>query len=173
MQNGHVQNQEPHQQSFSEVVRAHAEEKQREYLNLQHEQRRISIRLERLKASIDHLNGVLEDEGIPTVQTRELTDKGFARPGNRSKNMPLRKPEWEGMSLADAVKSILGETDQTIHADVLVHRVYEIEIPSEKRQAKHSLVSTLRTGAKNGLWHAEPKNQYRAIDDPQPAMAGV
>ena len=159
--------------SFQDIIRARALEKQREYLSLIHEQKRIAVRIERLKASMEHWNNVLEDEGVPTIPMREPPEGGFARPGNRSKDMPLRKAEWEEMSLTDAVQSILSQTDQTLHADTLVHLVYEIETQAEFKKAKHSLVSSLRSGAKNNLWKAEAKNHYRSIDDQQPAFAGV
>ena len=168
MVNGHFQ-----QGSFADVLRGRAEEKQAEYIRLVHEQMRIGIRLEGIKSYIQNLNGLLQAEGLPIIHLRDSsTTGGVGKPGNRSKDMPLRKPEWEGMSLLRIAGTILNQSSDAIHADVLVPLIFEIENPLQHKKAKHSLVSTLRNGAKEGLWEALPKNQYRGVTA-SPRLVGV
>ena len=159
--------------SFEELLRGRAEDRKGAYLRLVHEQKRIAVKLARLKTSIEHLNGVLQDEGLPTIRMQTPSDGGFARPGNRSDATPLRKAEWEGMSLTDIAGVILNETPEILHADVLIRRVYEIETPAEAKKAKHSFVSTLRTGAKKGLWKTHPKNRYQGLGVIQQELVGT
>jgi len=148
--------------SLAELLLERADEKNAELTRLQYEQMRITIKLERVKDYLEKLNGFLEAEGLPRVRVRQRTQRrGFGQPGNRAKGMPLRKPEWDGMSLSEAVTVILSQTDEVVHADTLAHRIFEIETEAEKRKAKHSLVSTLRAGVKGGRWEGLGKNRYR------------
>lgn len=150
--------------SFADSLRRRAEEKQAEHLRLLHEQGRIALQLERCSAYIEHLNGLLEVEGLPRIHLRQATDRtGFARPGNRSKDMPLRKAQWEGQSLQDAIEQILDSSLEIMHADVLAHDIYEIENQADRRKAKRTLVSTLRQGAKAGRWRTIPGNRYQSL----------
>lgn len=147
---------------FVETLQGRAEEKRTEYLQLLHEQKRVALHLERIKAYIQALNSLLEAEGQSKVQLREPSNtNGVGKPGNRSKDMPLRKPEWEGMGLSDIVETILGETNDDLHADGIVDHIYEAESETDKRKAKRSLVSTLRIGAKDGRWAALGQNRYQ------------
>jgi hypothetical protein len=148
------------------MLRCQAEQKQAEYGQLQHQQKRIAFELAKIKKYIEHLNGLLEVEGLPTISLRDSTSTStsvIGRPGNRSKDMPLRRPEWDGFSLPEAISDILDESDEDYHADILVERIYEIQTPAEHKRAKQSLVSTLRQGDRNGKWLARGGNKYRGI----------
>ncbi|MDO8751839.1 MAG: hypothetical protein Q7K03_11980 [Dehalococcoidia bacterium] len=168
MVNGHFQ-----QGSFADVLRERADVKQAEYMGLMHEQMRISIRLEGIKSYIQSLNGLLQAEGLAIIHLRDSSaTSGVGKPGNRSKDMPLRKPEWDGMALLQIAGTILSRSSGAIHADVMVPLIFEVESAPQHKKAKHSLVSTLRAGAKKGLWEALPKNQYRGVTA-SPRLLGV
>lgn len=156
---------------FTDMLRRKAHDKQSEFDRLLHEQRRIKLQLQKIKDYITHLNGLLEVEGISPISLRDTSDAtGFAKPGNRSKNMPLRKSEWDGMSLSAVVERILSESDEVYHADVLVERVYEIETEAGRKRAKHSLVGTLRQGVKAEKWQGFPGNKYQGLPAEQEAL---
>lgn len=158
----------PNETDFHSSLRLQATEKSAEYSKLAHQSRRITVQLERVKSYIEHVNALLEAEGLPLVRLDSPSKAtGFAKPGNRSKNMPVRKVQWEGYSLADISELILNDTDRALHANEMVEMVYEVTTPSEHKSAKLSLVSTLRTGAKNGRWVFEGKNIYSGIGERQ------
>ena len=149
-------------ESFEVVLRERAEGKRVEYNNLLQEQRRLSVRIQRVKEYLDKVNGLLEMEGLPRIRlsdARATTKVG--RPGNRAEGMPVRRMEWEGMSLVDVVLQILSETVEASHADTVVHRIYEIETDADKRKAKPSVVSSLRTVAKKGLIEKVGRNRFQ------------
>ena len=153
-----------YQPSFTEMLKQQANEKQVAYQELQHQQRRLAFEMERIKTYIEHLNGLLEVEGLPPIKLREANlTSPIGQPGNRSKDMPLRRSEWEGYSLPEAVEAILAKTNAPHHADVLVERIYEISTLTERKRAKHSLVSTLRQGALQGKWQSLGGNKYLGV----------
>ncbi|MDO8531648.1 MAG: hypothetical protein Q7T26_05710 [Dehalococcoidia bacterium] len=155
------QNSSERQTTFEEALLQQAAEKQREYSQLVHEAKRVTLRLEKCKAYVQQLNSLLVAHNLSPIQLHELTPKGgVGKPGNRSKDMPVRRAEWEGMSLTQIVSSILGETDEVMHANALVERIYEIDNDRDRLRAKHSLVGTLRAGARNELWEGLPRNKY-------------
>ncbi|MGD1119020.1 MAG: hypothetical protein ABR886_05985 [Dehalococcoidales bacterium] len=149
---------------FASSVKQRAEEKAAEYHNLLHEQQRIEMLLERIRKYIDKLNSVLEAEGQSPIVLREPKSGSIvAKPGNRAKDFPIRKVQWEGMTLFDIVHSILNASPtQILHADVIAHQVYEIQNKKDLQRVKRSLVSTLRRGAKDGRWDFVPRNKYKA-----------
>ena len=150
---------------FSDALKAEAETMQLTYNKLHDQFRRVRHEIERVKTYVEHLNGLLEAKGMPRISLHEPTAKtGIGRPGNRTKGMPLRRSEWEDMSVMDAVDAILRQTDKAVHADVLVERIYEVTTPLEHKKAKHTLASTARQGAKNDRWIALGRNRYQAKD---------
>ena len=145
-------------------VRERAHSKAEEIKQLVHEQRRTEMLIERAKRYLDQLNAFLEAEGQrPELLKESPRVSPIGKPGNRAKDFPIRKAEWEGMSLFEAVKAILETSPNEIqHADEIANKVYEIQTPKDLRRVKQSLVSTLRNGAKKGLWEGLKRNKYKA-----------
>lgn len=145
-------------------VRERAHSKAEEIKQLLHEQKRLEMLVERGKKYLDQLNAFLEAEGQrPELLKESPKVSPVGKPGNRAKDFPIRKAEWEGMSLFEAVKAILEASPNDIqHADVIAHKVYEIQTPTDLRRVKQSLVSTLRNGVKRGLWEGLKRNKYKA-----------
>ncbi len=145
-------------------VRERAQNKVEEINKLLHDQRRIEMLIERAKKYLNQLNAFLEAEGQRPALLKESPNVSpVGKPGNRAKDFPIRKVEWEGMSLFEAVKAILEASPNEIqHADVIAHKVYEIQNPKDLRRVKQSLVSTLRNGIKRGLWEGMKRNKYKA-----------
>ena len=76
------------EESWVETLRRQAEAKRKEYYEMAQEHRRIALRMEKAKISIEHLNSVLEDEGQAKVLLREQTQtSNVGKPGNRSKDI--------------------------------------------------------------------------------------
>ena len=158
-------------ESFTDSLRRQAESKRTEYNQLVHEQNRVVLQLERVKSYIQSLNGLLEAEGQPKVQLRDdKNTNAVGRPGNRSKNMPLRKAQWEGMTLFEIVGTILKETGADIHVDQIIPQIYEVGTQKDKKMAKQSLVSTMMRGAKDEKWIALGQNKYSRKENRQPEL---
>ena len=145
-------------------VRERARKKVEEIKNLIHDQKYIEMQIERARKYLNQLNAFLEAEGQRPALIKESPNVSpVGKPGNRAKDFPIRKMEWEGMSLFEAVKAILEASPNEIqHADVIAHKIYEIETQKDLRRVKQSLVSTLRQGIKKGLWEGLEKNRYKA-----------
>lgn len=155
---------------FVEAAAKKAQEKRQEYTQLLHEQKRIALRLEKCKNYLENLNNILGHEGLEKIALKESSQQsGIGKPGNRAPDMPVRKPEWATMSLADAASMILSESSEALHVDVIATKIYELESPFDKKKAKRSLVSTLRSGKKRGLWLGLGKNRYQR-KEPQAAL---
>ena len=149
---------------FAGLIRQRAEKIAAEYYKLLHEQKRIEVQLERNRKYLQQLNGILESEGQGPIALKE-PPKGspVGKAGNRALDFPVRKVEWEGMTLIGAVQGILEASPNDIqHADVIAHRIYEIQSPKDVKRVKQSLVSTLRRGGKAGMWEALRGNRYKA-----------
>ena len=167
--NGHLA-----EKSFTDSLRLQAESKRKEYNQLLHDQNRIVLNLDRIKEYIQSLNGLLEAEGQPKVQLRDDKNaNAVGRPGNRSKNMPVRKAQWGGMTLYDIVEAILDSTSGDIHVDQVIPNIYEIETQKDKKMAKQSLVSTMMRGAKDKKWIALGQNKYSRKENRQPELETI
>ena len=149
---------------FSDVLRERAESKKSELASLLREKHRIAGLIENAKEYLTDLNALLRREGLPPAEVYDTsTATGFGVPGNRSEKMPMRKPEWQKMSLSESIHTILDIEMRVWHADELVLRIFDSPTDEEARHAKHSLVSTLRAGVKEGKWAALPRNIYHSL----------
>jgi hypothetical protein len=83
------------QPAFRDMLQAQAETKQDELRRLRVNLRRIQLEIAETEAYINSLNSLLQAEGLSTIKLNGKNKGGFGVPGNRSKNMPERKPEWE------------------------------------------------------------------------------
>ncbi|MFC2058079.1 hypothetical protein ACFLTS_00345 [Chloroflexota bacterium] len=149
---------------FINQVRQRVERKVAEYYQLLHEQKRIEVQLGRTKEYIEHLNSFLKAEDQSTIELKEYSGGSIVgKPGNRSLDFPLRRVEWEGMTLEQITHVILNNApDEIYHANIIAHKIYEIRSVSDLRNVKRGLVSMLRRGAKSGLWEFVPRNKYKA-----------
>jgi hypothetical protein len=162
--------------TFVTQVRMRAKDKAEEITKLRHDQHKIEMQMERATQYLDQLNTFLASEGQRPELVRDLS-KGsvVGKPGNRAKDFPVRKAEWEGMSLFEAVKAVLETTPtEPQHADVIAHMIYEIESPMDLRRVKASLVSTLLRGAKEKkLWEFVGGNKYKAARAVQERLESI
>lgn len=149
---------------FIEQVRRRAGQKVEEYHHLWHEQERLKVQIERARIYIGQLNSLLEGEGQTPIPLREPKQgTGVGKIGNRAKDFPVRKAEWAGKTLDEIVKAILGSApNEVFHANVIAHKIYEIQSDGDLRRVKMSLVSILRKGAQRGLWENMHRNHYKA-----------
>lgn len=150
---------------FIEQVQRRTGQKVEEYHHLLHEQERLKVQIERTRTYIDQLNSLLEGEGQTPIPLREPKQgTGVGKIGNRAKDFPVRKAEWAGMTLDEIIKAILElSPSEVYHADVIAHKIYEIQSDKDLRRVKMSLVSILRKGSHGGrLWESRKGNRYKA-----------
>jgi hypothetical protein len=149
---------------FASQVRIRAEEKAKEYMARAHEIRRLEVLQVRTKDYVEQLNRFLEAEGQRPVLLKEShTISGVGKPGNRSKDMPVRKVEWEGMSMNEIVGRVLNATpDVTYHYTEIAPKIYEIYSDLDLRKVAKNLRSTLQRGVKDGLWERTGRAKFKA-----------
>lgn len=136
---------------FFESLEAQANAKRSELEELHREREVIEVRLDAAVRYLEKLNPLLVAEGGTAVNIKAAIGQqtGFATPGNRSSKMPKRRREFETLPLARIVERVLAP-GIPMHANEVVKEIYEITTKKEMKRAKHSLVGTLSTLAKNG-----------------------
>lgn len=142
-----------------------AQQKAKEYAELVHERQRIEMRIERTKAYVEQLNAFLKAEGQEPVLIRESTSTGpVGKPGNRSKDLPVRKAQWEGLSINNIIQHILSNSPTTVyHPKDIAPMIYEIQSPPDLSRVMKLLRSAMQRGVKEGLWvRAQVKAKYKA-----------
>ena len=142
-----------------------AERKATEIAELLHEQQRLEMRIERAKKYFEQLNIFLKAEGQQPVSIKRTSalGSGVGKPGNRSKSFPIRKVQWDGMSINQIIESILKATPEVIfHHTEVASQVYEIASDSDLRQVLPNMRSAMQKGARDGLWERARRGKFRA-----------
>ncbi len=142
-----------------------AEIKAKEYAELLHQQRELEMRIERAKQYLEQLNKFLIAEGQQQVSLKTIvtTKIGVGKPGNRSKAFPIRKVQWEGMSINQIVERILNASqDAQYHPREIASLIYEIKNDSDLLRVMHNMRSTMQRGARDGLWERIGRAKFKA-----------
>lgn len=142
-----------------------AQQKAKEYAELLHERQRLEMHIERTKGYVEQLNNFLKAEGQETISIKEppRLGSGVGKPGNRSKALPIRKVQWEGMSINQIVERILNASpDVSFHHKEVAPLIFEIESDSDLRMVIRNLRSTMQRGAREGLWERTGRAQFKA-----------
>jgi hypothetical protein len=160
------------EQFVSEVLNR-AKQKAKDITNLLHQQKGIVMEIERANTYLEQLNTFLKAEGQVPVSISEIrpaTTKGT--PGNRSKQKPLRKIDWEGMSLMAIIQDILDSTPNESHnAERTLTKIFEIKSPADRLMVLHDVRSTLQTGSRQGRWNRVGRGLYRSKKSVQQRMS--
>ncbi len=147
------------------VLDARARDQAARLRELRQERDRIDADIERVRQHLDHLAPLLRDVGLEPPE-EEKPGNAFV-PGNRSKRMPARRPEFASLSLPDAVAAILAD-GRTLHADQLVDIIFEEHSPAQHKAAKGTLASALAAGVNAGRWERAGANLFR-LKEAEPA----
>lgn len=142
-----------------------AELKAKEYSELLHQRQDLERRIERAKEYLEQLNNFLLAEGQQPVSMKTvlLTKSGVGKPGNRSKAFPIRKMQWEGMSINQIVERILNASpDVTFQPKEIASLIYEIQSESDLRMVMRNIRSTMQRGARDGLWERTGRAKFKA-----------
>lgn len=148
--------------AFTSQVRIRAQEKMKELLGIEHEIKGLEVQRERAKTYLESLNQFLEAEGERPESLKEARPSGVGKPGNRSKNMPVRRVEWEGKSMNYIVGHILDASPDVIyHFSEIAPKIYEIQNELDLRKVAKNLRSTMQRGAKLGLWNKVGRAKFK------------
>lgn len=142
-----------------------AEQKAKEYTETAHEIRRLEMRAERTKEYVEQLNKFIRAEGQQPISIKETSalGSGIGKPGNRSKSFPLRKVQWEGMSINQIIESILNATPGvSYHAKEVASLIYEIESDSDLSKVLPNMRSAVQKGARDGRWERTGRGKFSA-----------
>lgn len=154
-----------------------AQQKAQEYAELLHERQRLEMRIERTKGYVEQLNNFLKAEGQEPVQIKATPPKGsgVGKPGNRSKAFPIRRVQWEGMTMNQIVERILN-TSPTVsfHPKEVAPLIYEIESDSDLHIVMRNLRSTMQRGDRDGLWERTGRAIFKAkVTEEQGALVNT
>ena len=142
-----------------------AEQKAKEYEGVLHEIQRLEVRRERIKEYVEQLNKLLEAEGKEPVLMKAMPHLGspVGKPGNRSRALPLRKMQWEGMTINQIIGSILNTSPTaSFHPRVVSSLIYEIESDSDLHMVMPNVRSSMQRGAREGLWERTGRAMFKA-----------
>jgi len=158
-------NQSNDDKGFLLQLHMRAEQKAKEYAELLHERQRLEMRIERTKGYVEQLNNFLKAEGQQPILIKTTTHPASAvgKPGNRSKAFPIRKMQWEGMSINQIIKRILNASPTVFfHPRDVAPLIYEIQSESDLRMVMRNVRSTMQRGAREGLWERTGRAKFRA-----------
>ncbi|MFC2032658.1 hypothetical protein ACFLUS_04800 [Chloroflexota bacterium] len=142
-----------------------AETKAKEYTELLHECQRLEMRIERTKGYLEQLNSFLKAEGQAPVTLKVATSStgSVGKPGNRSKELPVRKVLWEGMTVNQIIESVLNASPTvSFHPTEVSTLIYEIESEADMKMVVRNVRSTMQRGARDGLWDRTGRAKFRA-----------
>ena len=141
-----------------------ARQKAKDIANLLHQQKGIEMEIERAKAYLERLNEFLKAEGhAPVLLTEPRPTSNVGTTGNRSKQKPLRKIEWEGMSLMAIIQNIVDSSPNEAHnAERILSKIFEIKSPTDRLMVLHDVRSTLQTGSRQGRWDRVGRGLYKS-----------
>ena len=142
-----------------------AQQKAKEYAELLHERQRLEMRIERTRGYIEQLNNFLRAEGQEPIPLKVTAGSrsGVGKPGNRSKELPIRNMKWEGMTINQIIESILNASpDVSFHPKEVSPLIYEIESESDLHIVIRNLRSTMQSGARKGLWERTGRARFKA-----------
>ena len=149
-----------------------AKQKAGDITNLLHQQKGIVMEIERAKEYLEKLNAFLQAEGhrpVLLTEPRPTTNVGI--PGNRSKKKPLRKIEWDGMSLMAIIQNIVDSSPNEAHnAEQTLPKIFEIKSPADRLMVLHDVRSTLQTGSRQGRWDRVGRGLYKSKNTMQQRM---
>ena len=147
---------------FLSQLRLRAEQKVKEWVELTHERMRIDVRIQRTKGYIEQLNSFLEAEGQAPVSLKEQNIR-VGKAGNRSKKLPVRKLEWEGMSINEIIQRILDKSPTVIyHPKEVAPLIYEIKSDSDLVMVLRNVRSTMQRGAREGRWKRTDRAKFKS-----------
>jgi len=149
---------------FVSEVLSRARQKASEIANLLHQQKGIVMQIERAKAYLEQLNAFLEAEGrAPVLLSEPRPTNNVGTPGNRSKQKPLRKIEWEGMSLMAIVQEIVDSSPNEVHnTERTLPKIFEIKSPTDRAMVIRDVRSTFQLGARQGRWERTGRGSYKS-----------
>ncbi len=142
-----------------------AQQKAKEYAELLHEHQRLEMRIERAKGYIEQLNSFLRAEGQEPIPLKVTAGSrsGVGKPGNRSKEFPVRKVQWEGMTINQIVERILSASPEvSFHPKEIAPLIYEIESESDLHIVMRNMRSTMQSGARKGRWERTGRAMFKA-----------
>lgn len=129
---------------------------------IQQDIKRKQVELERNKNRLEKINSLLEFEdekpvsltGRPEISTRA---------GNRKKDYPVRKIQWEGLSVNGIVSRILNENiNKAYHYTDLAPEIYEIKSDLDLDKVATNLRSVMQKGIKAKLWDRAFRGKIKA-----------
>lgn len=135
---------------------------------------------ERLRRIVSNLKSVLQaletgqDCELPSLPLQENTEgQSFflnhsqrlsTPPSSRpTSQAPQRHPAYANMSMIEAVRQILRDSNVTYSSDDLARQIFEIKSAEDLLHVKRSLSSEISRGLKAGLWKRIGKNLYAGV----------
>lgn len=148
-----------------------------EVKELLHERQRIDVRIKRAKDYFEKLNTFLTSEGQKPISISLVPQTGnpVGKPGNRSKEFPIRKIAWDGMSINQIIKHILGSSPNvSFNPKSVTKEIYEIQSDSDLRLVIRNIRSYLQRGDRDGLWEKTGRAMFRAkVTEQQGALVNT
>ncbi len=123
------------------------------------------MRIERTKNYLEQLNKFLTAEGQEPISIKTTPHPGSAvgRPGNRSPALPIRKIQWEGMSINKIIERILNASPEvSFHPINVTPLIYEIQSDSDLSLVIRNVRSSMQKGAREGVWERTGRAKYKA-----------
>lgn len=163
--------------SFVDQLILRLQQKEIDYNELLQESRRIERDTVRIQEYIDQLKNFIRGEGRtpPVSKVITVVRSGVGKTGNRSKAYPLRKIQWENMTINQIIGSVLSVTPEaTYHPTEMANETYEINTDSDLRKVLPNMRSSMQKGARDGLWENASRGRFKAkVTEQQGALVNT
>lgn len=154
-----------------------AEQKVQEYSRFLQERQRLERKIELSKRYIEQLNEFLRSEGQEPIPLKAIASSrsGFGKPGNRSKELPIRHMKWEGMTINQIIESILNTSpNMPFHPRKVVPLIYEIRSDADLNMVMRNVRSTMQRGVREELWERPSRGKFKAkVTEQQGALVNT
>ena len=120
-----------------------------------------------LKGAIEHFKKIESgDSDSGNLFPAEVAKTSTIQNKQKSSSMPPRRPKYSKGILIDVIKEVVDKSVLPLHANDIVHEIFECRTDEEKRRAKHNIVAELYRGIKlkKGWWKSLGGNQFLATN---------
>lgn len=153
---------------FVDQLISRLQQKELECNDLLQEGRRIERDIGRTQEYIEQLKNFIQGEGgtLPKSKAITVARTGVGKTGNRSKAYPLRKIQWENMTINQIIGRVLSlRPEVSYHPTEMAKETYEIKTESDLHKVLPNMRSSMQKGSRDGLWEkAKTRGRFKALE---------
>lgn len=151
-------------EDFIRQLQSRREQKAREYVETSQQLKRLEVEQERAKEYLEMVDSLLEAEGVtPRPLKESLPVRTHGKTGNREKDMPVRKAQWEEMSVNQIIQHVLDASPNlSYHPAEMAREIYEIQSEVDLNKVLRNVRSAMQKGQRKELWAKATRGRFKS-----------